>query len=290
MNPELFYTQQLNNDNATWRLYTSTQSGDTDKLVLKGVMDPEELLEFEFRIQHSYSDKDSNGLSDIIDGPLNTIADFAKNNMVLANSLGAVGDAANQMAGMFGSSGSKVGEKVGSGISWINKQMASLSDGLSTSSLSRIGNSRFISAASLVQTFTGTDISYALPDDLSTVILHDDEDPPVKDQIKTLLGYTLGETQDFGGVYGLQMAPNEYTPDLQQLNRSSGSSAMKGTMILQIGKLYTIKNLILKSVNFKLSRHQVKGKDRAPLYAMVSISLDPATYITKSDIISTILN
>lgn len=265
MNDELFYTQQLNNDNITWRL------SDNKGYVLRGILLSDD---FSVNIDHSYNEgvlDPGAGVKAALNAAkgfipyLNTINKSGNKNF--DNLINQGKNALNNLSQEYG----------------LGDLGNALDNGL------RRANGTFISSTDLIKSFTGSNVRYQFPS-LTTVLLHNPDDP-VKSQLSKLLNPTLGSVEDYGGVYGLQYAPNDYRPDLNVLNMKD--KKIQGTWSLELGKLYKFDNLLIDNIQFKLSTHRVKsktGNSSHALYAEVTVDVIPATYITKSDIETNILS
>ncbi len=78
---------------------------------------------------------------------------------------------------------------------------------------------------------------------------------------------------------GVQRAPGGF--EMETINLDN---ALKGTLRLNIGGMYALENLVIKSMNFSLSKVQAKDPTKpgslVPLYAEIVLSLFPASMIT----------
>lgn len=269
MNPELFYNQQLENDNITWRL-------DSGKgYILKGIIQSEEMG---FSIGHSYNQ----GMSDPVGSVLKSVFDKQKSFQPLRNtSFEKMGSQVGNAVPVVGDAIKSVNTAIQTGLTATENALGSVL-GSSGDDLRRAMNGSFLAATDLIKTFTGSQVGYNFPQ-LSTIILHD-PDNPVKTQLTQMTQSMLGEVKDFGGIYGLQYAPNDYRPDLNILNMKGKN--IEGTWTLSIGKLYKFTNLVIENVQVDLSKFRVKTKTGGnhALYAIVTVTVAPASYVTRDDL------
>ena len=89
-----------------------------------------------------------------------------------------------------------------------------------------------------------------------------------------------GDMKKFIADYcGVQVAPGGFRMDNKSLD-----NALKGTLRLNIGGVYAIENLVIKSMTVSFSRSQSKNPEEpgatVPLYADISLSLCPASMVT----------
>jgi hypothetical protein len=97
---------------------------------------------------------------------------------------------------------------------------------------------------------------------------------------KTFDGPLAGSMSRFIADYcGVQAPPGGFKMDAQSLD-----SALFGTLRLNIGGVYAVENLLIKSMTFSFSRSQAKDPENpgktVPLYADITLSLCPASMVT----------
>lgn len=92
------------------------------------------------------------------------------------------------------------------------------------------------------------------------------------------------DVQNFIDKYcGFQSAPGGF-----EMNAKNLDTAIIGTLRLNIGGTYALENLVIKNLNFTLSKAQAKKPNKdsngrgetVPLYAEISLTLSPACMIT----------
>lgn len=97
---------------------------------------------------------------------------------------------------------------------------------------------------------------------------------------------------DAFGVVGLQEAPGGYKARFDVLNTERNGVKLEGTWSLTWAG-YTIHNLLVTSVQVAMSKFNAMdslGRDTGdPLYAKVTLTLDKATFISRSDLFSSIV-
>jgi len=281
MDQNLFYDSQLENDNITWRLYSQpyTESGeevqsdsDYSELVAKGIMRDTSL---EIGISHRYSSgcydpfRITETLAGLLPGYLGKVGQKVVQNLnpkTIMPIINAAGISANS-------------------INSISMLMNRNIEALGTSfNLAQMIGSEFMSAFDLVNTYTGSDVSIFIPL-LETIWFHE-KGNSVRSRIANLQKRVLGDLTHLGGLFGLQAAPNNYLPKLENL---SADIKFTGSFMLKLGNLYSIDNLIITSVDYELSTINARVKDDngnivssgEPLYAIVKIRVEPAAFITK---------
>lgn len=97
---------------------------------------------------------------------------------------------------------------------------------------------------------------------------------------KTFDGPLTGPMSKFIAEYcGVQAPPGGFKMDAQNLDK-----ALFGTLRLNIGGVYAVENLLIKSMTFTFSRSQTKHPEKpgetVPLYADIILSLCPAAMVT----------
>lgn len=97
---------------------------------------------------------------------------------------------------------------------------------------------------------------------------------------KSFGGGMLGMiTKEIADYVGLQSPPGGFKMDSKSLH-----NALFGTLRLNIGGVYAIENLIIKSLTFSFSRSQTKHPEKpgetVPLYADIVLTLTPASMLT----------
>lgn len=283
MDPNLFYDSQLNNPNITWRLYA--QPNTTDGSTIQDVSDYSELIavgilkdsEINVDISHRYNTGtyDPFRVWETIAGLLpgrflkNVGRKFGetvnpKNLMPILNAAGISANSFNEIA------------------KYMNKSIEAL--GVSFNPADLVG-SQFVSAFDLVSTFDWSDIDIELPT-LETIWFHD-QNNPVRTRINKLQNRLLGDLDHLGGLFGLQKPPNNYLPKLENLDEDI---KFTGTFRLKVGNMYDIDNLVVTSFNYYLSTKSAMKKDSSgksvssgePLYALISIKVAPAAFLTKA--------
>lgn len=309
LNMELFYNQQVTNPNMSWLL---RHRGPDDKLnmCLRGIMQGQE--DFTFNIQNDYSQGDESYMGEF----LNTAATYAKSAQKQAtvfNSMQNLSTALNTTAENifdvtkqgFDSDSflSNVAEKLGpvasvaaSGLgkaaSWGGplldkiKQMTGLD-------VNKFMNSHFMSAADVVRRYSGSTVTMNIPP-LDVYVFHNPNlmTTNVVWMVQAIIQQCLGDLSDAFGVVGLQEAPGGYKARFDVLNTERNGVKLEGTWSLTWAG-YTIHNLLVTSVQVAMSKFNAMdslGRDTGdPLYAKVTLTLDKATFISRSDLFSSIV-
>lgn len=307
LNRELFYVQELLNSNTSWELEHKITTG--SNLKLRGIFTDDDVS---FNISNSFG---TGGLSDTV---LGNVSNAVKNLHTKVTNWTPVANSGADIMGMLGDGISEVTDQVdklfkgGEGFFQDKEGKSSLggnwSKGYSdfynkTHQLfgdikvnpSRIMNSKFISAVDLVKSFQGTDMKYSLPT-MKCWIFHNSQEKKtnVKSMIKAIINTCAGDVSDVEGIVGLQYSPGEYRPEFTKvINQSKyhNGRGFHGTWNLTMGG-YTIYNLVISNIDVSMSKFNAidyDGNDSGdPLYAELSITVEPASFISKRDMIDTL--
>ena len=295
---DLFYLNQLNNEELRWELWAMNEEGTRATMIDVGILQDTELG---ISIGHEYGSgmKDPAGslLSDVhgraksispyynsSDALVKNLGNFAKNFIPKteeeekAGKPGMVEGIVNDVTSTIDKLKNKADEYTGALTGDIL--------GGKKRSFGDLLNSSFLSAFDLIKTFTGTNTEFSLPK-LETTWIHGlkpkglDKDT-IKGRFENIIEYVLGDTDSFLDIYGLQYAPNKYSPKFTGLGTDNELKGFGGTFTLFIGNQYEINNLVLRNFNFVPSVLKVKGAEgNAPLYATVTYEFEHAAYISK---------
>jgi len=281
-NKELFYDSQLSNDNLTWGLRPKGANGD----ILIGILDEND---YAFRVSHSYSGfDDPTGLVNKGKDFLNQAGDYARFGEAVIEGFdkGITNIEKDYFDGGLG-----IGEQINSLVTGTKEAVKYISDEFIAEGLydklkaanDKFKRARWFNALDFIKVFQGTTIDFSIPE-LKTVLLSDvgPDGGKVSEKIKLLNDKFIGSAKTYLGMFGLQDSPNNYVPEFKDLQ---DMPEFDGTFKLRLGTDRFIKNLIVTdySVNLsKFKRHDPSKKLEGDyLYAEVSISLVPATYVTK---------
>ena len=309
MNMELFYNQQVTNPNMSWLLRHNSGENRIN-MCLRGIMQGQE--DFTFNIQNDYSQGDESYMGEF----LNTAASFARSAQkqstvfnsrdALAKSLKTsaenIFDASSQgfdSDGFLNSAGEKLGSLIGeasnalgTAISWGTPLLDKIKS-LTGLDVNKFMNSHFMSAADVVRRFSGSTVTMNIPP-LEVYVFHNPNamTPNVVWMVQAIIQQCLGDLSDALGVVGLQEAPGGYEARFDVLNTERRKVKLKGTWSLTWAG-YTIHNLLVTNVQVSMSKFNAMdsmGRDTGdPLYAKVSLTLDKATYVSRSDLFRSIV-
>jgi hypothetical protein len=278
---DLFYVNQLDNDELTWRLYIGVIENNEMKgiLVDKGILQDYELG---INVNHEYN---GNAMRDPIGDVIKGLHSQAKGALPFLNSAGNLIDSFTNFAdggsGAISSAGNTVKKMMETGKTFIDKGAKALT-GDPEMNGSRLVNSEFLSAFDLIQRWTGTKTSFQIPVLETTWIsglkIKDISQPSIKKRFNEIIERILGETKEAAGMWGLQEAPNDYSPTFTGLKEEH--PPYEGTFTLVLGRQYVFQNLILRNFDFRPSVIKAKG-NKEPLYATVRYELDHASFVTK---------
>jgi hypothetical protein len=157
----------------------------------------------------------------------------------------------------------------------------------------RLMNSHFVSAADVVRRYQGSTVQMNLPP-LDVFIFHNSNmnTPNVIHMVQAIVQQCLGDLKDAEGIIGLQEAPGGYRAQFDNLNTEVRKVTIPGTWSLTWGG-YTINNLIVTNVQVDMSKFNAmdsQGYDTGdPLYARLTLQLDRAAYVSKSDLYRSII-
>jgi hypothetical protein len=276
-NPELFYDYQISRKKLTWRL----KSGG---VILKGFLDEGDLV---FHVSHSYSGaQDKLGIVDTLANKGNEIRDWTQYG---ENAYKQLDDLARDVEDAMG-----VGHGLSSAIStgqqtiedWMTKATdLVLGEGSANKISEKVkkyaGRGHWFSALEFIKVFRGTSIEFQIPE-LKTIILSGVNEIKVNDTINELNDIFIGEVEEFSGMFGLQDSPNQYLPTFQGLGKDV---KFPGTFELELGERVTLNNLVCTNYQVSISKFNRRNPDGStdsdPLYAEVTVSLEPAAYVTK---------
>lgn len=307
VNPDLFYIQQVTNPNMSWLL--RHHGTEQPNLCVRGIMHGQE--DFTFQISNDYGTGDESMVGQFL-GQVGGVVRELQKQSTLYNSKDKMskmlGDYASSMTDMAkeGLSSNNLMDKakgvgmalggaasaLGSGI--LNKaggiidKMKDL--GLNTD---RLMNFHFISAADVVRRYQGSTVQMNLPP-LEVFIFHNSNmmTPNVIHMVQAIVQQCLGDLKDAEGIIGLQEAPGGYKAQFDNLNTEVRKVTIPGTWSLTWGG-YTINNLIVTNVQVDMSKFNAmdsQGYDTGdPLYARLTLSLDRAAYVSKSDLYRSII-
>lgn len=275
-NPELFYDYQISRKKLTWRLKDGG-------VILKGFLDENDLV---FHVGHSYSGaQDKQGIIDTVTSKANEVRDWTQYGKNVWNQLGpTVGSIERELGVDAG-----IGETVSSAQETLEDWAKTALDAIGgKGTANKVGNAintyagrgHWFSALEFIKVFRGTSIEFQIPE-LRTFIISGTAGT-VNGTINELNDIFIGEVKDFGGMFGLQDSPNKYLPTFQGL---TPDVKFPGTFELELGERVTLNNLVCTNYQVSISKFNRRlptgATDQDPLYAEVSISLEPAAYVTK---------
>lgn len=270
---DIFYYSQLKNEALTWRLFT--KENPTDPIAVGILPD----TEFSVRIGHSYNEE-----------PIDPFSLLGKLNVVSPQSLikaATIFKAGVNVSDSLKEKSNTATELARTGLNKLGKVFnnSNLGDSMMEGG-SLLAGKEFLSAFDLIKFYTGSSVDLDIPV-LETYWVHGDSSKKtVKDRIKTLQSYLLGELKEFEGVFGLQSAPNGFMPSFNNLDPTKDYD---NTFILKLGTMYEITNLIVMDFQYSLSMFNVMKKSgdsivgsSDPTYATIKISVVPAAYISSA--------
>lgn len=179
------------------------------------------------------------------------------------------------------------------------------------STLQKVSNMNIFSTGKLIKFYGGTEIDFKGEDSLEILLITDDtskDESSIYNTLKNLNDVSIGKLMtkgemdsmvgfDTGGVsnyVAFQQAPNGYNPDIMSWfkNGLSWKSSITGSLILQVGNLFTFSNLVIKNLDVQFdSRRALKVDDsgkitasKTPLYAKVTVSFEYARVLTSPDV------
>ena len=307
VNMDLFYTQQITNPNMSWLL--RHHGTEQPNLCVRGIMHGQE--DFTFQISNDYSTGDESIVGQILGQVGGHVRELQKQSTLynsrarLTKLLGNYAESMGQMAqeglngntlmdkikgvGLgIGGAAANLGGKLLEGSGGVINALSKL--GLNTD---RLMNSHFISAADVVRRYQGSTVQMNLPP-LDVFIFHNSnmEAPNVIHMVQAIVQQCLGDLKDAEGVIGLQEAPGGYKAQFDNLNTEVRKVTIPGTWSLTWGG-YTINNLIVTNVQVDMSKFNAmdsQGYDTGdPLYAKLTLQLDRAAYVSKSDLYRSII-
>jgi hypothetical protein len=307
VNMDLFYTQQITNPNMSWLL--RHHGTEQPNLCVRGIMHGQE--DFTFQISNDYSTGDESVIGQVLGQVGGHIRDLQKQSTLynsrakLTKILGSYADGLADMAKEGFSSNDLmdkikgVGMGLGSAAAWGGEKLVEGATKF-TDMLSKLGvnsdrlmNSHFISAADVVRRYQGSTVQMNLPP-LDVFIFHNSnmEAPNVIHMVQAIVQQCLGDLKDAEGIIGLQEAPGGYKAQFDNLNTEVRKVTIPGTWSLTWGG-YTINNLIVTNVQVDMSKFNAmdsQGYDTGdPLYARLTLQLDRAAYVSKSDLYRSII-
>ena len=293
---DLFYETQLQNEELTWRLYAYnirkySDEKDNRRLLDVGILQDNEV---HVHINHKFpsNSMDPLGLGEKLKGMYDNAKSLSPFVSATVGNSSVLKTTSNKMVELIGSVlGEGAGSAAGSIANIANDFITSGYNNLSTYLYEKIktdGNSllgsQFVSAFDMIKTFQGSNVSFSIPKLQSNWIYGlspNGFDKSIKARYKLLLDDIIGDVKEFAGVYGLQTPPNEYIPEFTGLDKEPNYT---GTYQLEIGKQYTIKNLLLVDFDFDASALKAMGSGGEPLYATATYVLEPAAFITKDQL------
>lgn len=307
VNMDLFYTQQITNPNMSWLL--RHHGTEQPNLCVRGIMHGQE--DFTFQISNDYSTGDESIIGQVLGQVGGHVRDLQKQSTLynsrakLTKILGSYADGLADMAKEGFSSNDLMDKKkgvgmgLGSAAAWGGEKLVEGAT-IITDMLSKLGvnsdrlmNSHFISAADVVRRYQGSTVQMNLPP-LDVFIFHNSnmEAPNVIHMVQAIVQQCLGDLKDAEGIIGLQEAPGGYKAQFDNLNTEVRKVTIPGTWSLTWGG-YTINNLIVTNVQVDMSKFNAmdsQGYDTGdPLYARLTLQLDRAAYVSKSDLYRSII-
>ena len=307
VNMDLFYTQQITNPNMSWLL--RHHGTEQPNLCVRGIMHGQE--DFTFQISNDYSTGDESVIGQVLGQVGGHVRDLQKQSTLynsrakLTKILGSYADGLADMA-KEGLASNDIMDKikgVGMGVGsmaaglgkWVTEKGSAVTDMLSSLGINtdRLMNSHFVSAADVVRRYQGSTVQMNLPP-LDVFIFHNSnmEAPNVIHMVQAIVQQCLGDLKDAEGIIGLQEAPGGYKAQFDNLNTEVRKVTIPGTWSLTWGG-YTINNLIVTNVQVDMSKFNAmdsQGYDTGdPLYARLTLQLDRAAYVSKSDLYRSII-
>lgn len=307
VNMDLFYTQQITNPNMSWLL--RHHGTEQPNLCVRGIMHGQE--DFTFQISNDYSTGDESVVGQVLGQVGGYVRELQKQSTLynnrgkLSKMLGSYANGLSDMAkeGLnssdftdkvkgvsmgLGGIAAGVGKSIVDGSGKIIDMIKGL--GVNTD---RLMNSHFISAADVVRRYQGSTVQMNLPP-LDVFIFHNSNmtSPNVIHMVQAIVQQCLGDLKDADGIIGLQEAPGGYKARFDNLNTEVNKVTIPGTWSLTWGG-YTINNLIVTNVQVDMSKFNAmdsQGYDTGdPLYAKLTMQLDRAAYVSKSDLYRSII-
>lgn len=307
VNMDLFYTQQVTNPNMSWLL--RHHGTEQPNLCVRGIMHGQE--DFTFQISNDYGTGDESIVGQFLGQVGGAVRELQKQGTLynsrpkLQNLLGNYAEGLKGMAeeglnsntfmdkakglamGLTGAAAS-IGEKMVGASGKVVDAIKGL--GVNTD---RLMNSHFVSAADVVRRYQGSTVQMNLPP-LDVFIFHNSNmnTPNVIHMVQAIVQQCLGDLKDAEGIIGLQEAPGGYRAQFDNLNTEVRKVTIPGTWSLTWGG-YTINNLIVTNVQVDMSKFNAmdsQGYDTGdPLYARLTLQLDRAAYVSKSDLYRSII-
>jgi len=316
---QLFYDNQLNSTELTWRLYPSNGEKYVDKPILRGIIDNPN---FGISGQHFFGDPQG-ALAGVIKSIFDAVKDTGQD---IANSF-TMGRAIYKSAPESLQEGidNLVGQRLGGLLGSADSQSSNSS--LATAALTvaknigeKLQNTNFISGFDYVKMFQGTNLGFIFPQ-LTTRVYYgnipdyigmDDSDVTNKnsviDYVNKVMRRFSGTLSKVGSsvsnddeliqdsidtvnsLMGIQTPPNGYAPRFTNID---SDKPITGTFKLEYGS-HTINNLLVESFNIEVSTIKAIILDNdgnpiisdQPLYADISASVIPCTYVSRAQILT----
>lgn len=140
--------------------------------------------------------------------------------------------------------------------------------------------------------FSGTDIQ--MGNMMMRFTLFHEESSSVNDQLGKLMPYVIGDFNVMGeGGTGnivdeaLSMVGWQDPPGGFEASYKNVDVRLKGTVLLEFGRVFKIDNLVIKSASISMSKTRAKSRSGvlSPLYADVVLTLQLLGFISKSKLL-----
>lgn len=295
----MFFENQLNNDNLTWELKAQpwieagkkVQDGPCSESILRGIITD---TEFGVSGSHNFSAPDG-GITGDLGNLVNKAAQAANQYSIdVAAGKGAINDifgagTFDKLASAIQDSASKlplVGGPLSKAMGFINEN----------------AGSHFTTAFDYVRVFKGTNLEIDFPA-LETRLYHgtfvkNGSPMTTRDLMNDILLRFVGDLESSGSaaldqVLGIQNAPNDYVPTFKVI-KPSVNNPLHGSFELRYGP-YRIPNLLVSSFRYRVSTFKVregantgeftpeltcKPTDQ-PLYLDINFTVQPCSYISR---------
>lgn len=262
-----YYDKQIKNKDYTIRLWGNGPS--YDKHLATAIFNEN----FEFEVGNNWSNFDG---GNAIENTFNSLKPWA----------GYLGSVKNVLKGMnFNDS-----QNDGSVMRAINKAMRTVQGGVDK--VNDYLNKALVVQGTRFVYFSGTDIQ--MGNMMMRFTLFHEESSSVNDQLGKLMPYVIGDFNVMGeGGTGnivdeaLSMVGWQDPPGGFEASYKNVDVRLKGTVLLEFGRVFKIDNLVIKSASISMSKTRAKSRSGvlSPLYADVVLTLQPAGFISKSKLL-----